>query len=96
MAKFSKGQLVELIESDKGNIGYRFIITTWKKEGYWSKDGSTHNKGVVYKTDMRSTRKGRFLYAPESFLKLVNPDGDEQSEFTFDELINELKQGVTV
>ena len=83
--KFNKGQLVEVINdpNDPRFIGCRFVVSACK-----------------YRADI-----GHFMYAlPERLqdefqvvlsarehnLKLVNPDNDEQSDFTFNELMSDL------
>lgn len=89
MAKFKRGQLVEVTKSSKGNKGHRFVVTVAEVDNGID--------GTSYRTDMYSAiSKGKCLWAAEGHLKLVNPDGDDKSEFTFDELMSDLRRGVKV
>lgn len=83
MSNFKKGDLVEVIGSDGGyNVaGLRFILEVYE-EKY-----SINIKEYVYA--WRTPVEG--FHARECYLKKVNPDGDNLSEFTFDELMNNLK-----
>ena len=87
--KFKKGQLVELIKTKNNeNLGHRFIVTGSKRSN-WSDDKL--NGILGYKTDIPAKNNVHgFMYAPEPWLKIVKPDGDELSEFTFNELISNL------
>jgi len=90
MQKFKRGQLVEITRSSKGlSVGHRFIVTDAINAEWKDKE----HKGVIgYKTDL-PTKGGdyKFSYSPENWIKLVNPDNDDVSEFTFEELMDNVK-----
>jgi len=91
--KFKRGQLVEITKSYAGNEGKRFVITD-SEYGITVKSEGKHVN--IYKNDLPSTKEGSTgYYVAEAHIKLVNPDNDEESEFTFEELMLDLKQGVT-
>jgi len=90
MQKFKRGQLVEITRSRKGlSVGHRFIVTDAIDAEWEDKE----HKGVMgYKTDLRNEKgSGKFSYSPENWIKLVNPDNDDVSEFTFEELMDNVK-----
>lgn len=84
MSNFKKGDLVEVIGSDSRDldvIGLRFTLEIY--EEVYSMTLREH----VY--TWRTPLKG--FSARECYLRKVNPDGDNLSEFTFDELMDDLK-----
>ena len=92
--KFKKGQLVEIVKSAKGkNVGARFEITD-RSDKIFSTGGNLVKGSPSYKTNILNGDK--VSWAPEEWLRAVNPDNDESSEFTFEDLMLGLKQGVTV
>lgn len=92
--KFKKGDLVEftgLIAYSHMN-GERFVLHESKYSKAVCPKGSV-SSGLVWKTpfsaDLHPTKDT--LWAEESFLKKINPDGDEISSLTFEELMGKLK-----
>ena len=88
--KFKRGQLVELIKTRSGeNLGHRFIVTDIN-ESAW--DNSDLDGEIGYKTDIPAkSNRYKYAFAPETWLKLVKPDSDELSEFSFTELMSNIK-----
>jgi len=94
MNKFNKGDLVELIESEQGNnTGVRFIITECEIDNLMNMDGSMDPPTTIYETPLIS-HDGRKAWAPESWLKRVNPDGDSLSDFTMEELLLDINSNL--
>lgn len=93
MDTFKEGDLVEVIHSDKGNKGHRFVVTEFS-DTVFSFCGGLKEGMTSYKSDI--FKSGRYLWARGSDLKLVNPDSDSISEFTFKELIDSIGQGEVV
>lgn len=87
--KFKKGQLVEVTGSDSGRkdvIGVRFLLGEY---------GLVYSITIDDQVYAWATPICDFS-ARECYLKLVNPDSEESSEFAFEELMLDLKQGVLV
>ena len=85
--KFKKGDLVEILDNPfYPNLkGERFVLNVSQyATGLYSGEDF-----LGWKTPF--SEFSRPIYARESFLKKVNPDGDELSSFTFTELMNKLK-----
>lgn len=90
MQKFKRGQMVEIIKSVLGkSVGDRFIVTEVKMS-LWNADDLD---GVLGYNTGKQTNKGngKYFFAPETWLKLVKPDSDELSEFSFSELMSNIK-----
>jgi len=79
MSKFKKGDLVEVISDGWYGItvGERFNITTWKNKGF--------------KSPIKVA--GERIYYPSNHLKKINPDTDEKSSLTFEQLMDKIKSG---
>ncbi len=97
MGKFNIGDYVEITKSEVDstrNVGYRFFI----KESARKVIGRGDEVKLVHSTDVPSkVNSCGFKVVPVGNLKLVNPDSDELSEFTFQELMSDLsKQKVGV
>jgi len=89
--KFKEGDYVEIIKSESGSEGHRFIISRFGVKDLVNEDGTPHSKSrKSYKTDLKSTINGNFKWSEESCLKLVNPDTDAISKSSFSEIINEI------
>lgn len=87
MSNFKKGDSVEVVESPyyPEYVGERFVLTESSVvEGLHSKETFK-----AWLTPFRNSRGS--IYANEKYIRKVNPDGDNLSEFTFDELMNDLK-----
>ena len=92
MSKFKKGDLVEIIQSSHGNKGHRFVVGEHKS----IKLRQLTEKCYAYRTDIpnnivpdRGKYKGEFLWSPEAWLKLVNPDNGSGLSFT--EVLDNMK-----
>lgn len=87
MSNFKKGDLVEVVESPycPEYIGERFVLTESSViEGLHSKK--------IFKAWLTPFRNSHgSIYANEKYIRKVNPDGDNLSEYTFEELMNNLK-----
>jgi len=83
MSKFKKGQLVEVINDDRHPQynGTRFTI-----EGRYMSE--VHGQ-YMYHLPKSLQSEGAVICREEN-LKAVNPDNDEQSDFTFNELMSDL------
>lgn len=84
MFKFKKGDLVEIINSEKGNTGCRFLVGDFK-EGFL-RDFSYCRHYNSYIRD----HEGDCLWTAEHNLRLVKPD--TPSDISFEELMLDLKQ----
>jgi len=89
--KFKEGDYVEIIKSQSGSEGHRFIISKFGVKNLVNEDGTLYAKErKSYKTDLKTTSIGNFKWSEESNLKLVNPDTDAISKSSFSEIINEI------
>ena len=87
--KFKKGDLVEIIHVQyyEELLGERFILDKYEK--YYNQ--VTHVWEWGWETPF-PTRSGRGnTVCSEDKLKKINPDTDEKSSFTFEELLGKLK-----
>ena len=87
--KSKKGDLVEIIGSDandKSVLGKRFIL-----DKYDTVFSITLGREISAWETPYTTWKGLGFYAKECYLKKINPDGDEISNLTFEELMGKLK-----
>jgi len=96
--KFKEGDLVEILKSNHGNEGHRFVVKNFGIKGIVRDDGSivAHNC-KFYEADIsRKTAATKNTWAREHHLKLVNPDIDNISESTFSEIMDEMTETVKV
>jgi len=95
MAKFKKGQLVEIIKSKKSiNVGKRFIVTR-SANNRFSDDGILKVGDNCYETNIPGGLKdGEYQWATEPHLKSVNPDIDDVSELSFTKLLEEINSSL--
>ena len=86
MFKFKKGDLVEILKSKRGNVGYRFLISDYK---VGILEGTPDVR--IYKSDIETPLSvSGYLWTAEHNLKLIKPD--TPSDISFEELMLDLKQ----
>jgi len=97
--KFNKGQLVEVVKTSGSKsiyVGDRFIVTTSEIINlYMSNLDKWEMNTLCYDTGVKSFVATEGINDPnawikEEWIKAVNPDNDEQSDFTFNELMSDL------
>lgn len=93
--KFKKGDLVEVIGlvSYSHMNGERFILGAGKFSEAIYPEGEV-SYGFVWKTPFPADlhpNKEDAVWIEECYLKKINPDGDELSNLTFEELMGKLK-----
>lgn len=96
MSNFKKGDLVEIINHPTrvDLLGERFTLCKGGYKNLLDFDGKSVTCKFVWETPFKSILeefKDRNIHLSEEFLKKVNPDGDNLSEFTFDELMSDLR-----
>lgn len=91
MSNFKRGDLVEVIDSLSFPelIGYRFNLTVYKEKAYAEKLDEVHD-GVFWSSPFKDY-DGAVIGFLQAHLRKVNPDGDNLSEYTFEDLMNNLK-----
>lgn len=91
MSNFKKGDLVEVIDSLSfpDLIGERFNLTTFTGVAYAEKLGEV--RGGNFWSSPFKDFDGAIIGFRQDHLRKVNPDGDNLSEYTFEELMNNLK-----
>jgi len=95
--KFKPGDLVEIIKSDAGNEGHRFVVENYDVMNLVNGNGSKELRCKCYESGIRSNGKVyKFKWAPERCLKRVNPDIDKITSSTFSEILEEITQTITV
>jgi len=88
--KYKKGQLVEVygLTKDISVNGERFIVTDSGNADSLVFEIHRNQAGNYYYTGI--TKNLCKIWIKENNLKAINPDGDEQSDFTFNELMSDL------
>jgi len=88
--KFKKGDLVEIIyvhqHKNKSLLGKRFVLNESSK--YYNPLKNDYEFGWFLPF---TTKEGNIIACSEDKLKKINPDGDELSDLTFEELMRKLK-----
>lgn len=86
--KFKKGDLVEIIHVQQYTelLGVRFVLDT-----YCNYYNDITNKWESGWDVPIVTKCGTLTVCSEDKLKKINPDTDETSNFTFEELLGKLK-----
>lgn len=96
MSNFKKGDLVEVVNhpTREDLLGERFTLCKGSCKNILDFDGKSIIRKFVWETPFKSILedfRDRNVHLSEDFLRKVNPDGDNLSEYTFEELMNNLK-----
>ncbi|APC44491.1 hypothetical protein [Pseudoalteromonas phage PH357] len=96
MSNFKKGDLVEVVNhpTRADLLGERFKLCKGSHKNILDFDGKSVIRKFVWETPFKSILedfRDRNVHLSEDFLRKVNPDGDNLSEYTFEELMNNLK-----
>lgn len=93
--KYKVGDYVEIISTRKGkHTGHRFYI---EKKGDLTNFADEDKLIMAYETDIPSSiNAGCMCFAPETTLRLINPDCDQPAEETFEEILNNIYNSMAV
>lgn len=93
--KFKKGDLVEIVNHPNrvDLLGERFTLQVGEfRDYYLNATDREIRSGFVWDTPFPSIHlKGTTIVVSEDQIKKINPDTDETSSFTFEELLGKLK-----
>ncbi len=94
MSNFKKGDLVEVIGSISFPefIGERFTLEDNSTSTYIESTGEIEDM-FVWESPFRKVGITRIIAFQEKHLRKINPDSDEKSAFTFEELMDTMKSG---